>query len=427
MQTRSQGYPLLLFLLLSLVLLALVMAALASSARAASGDVTAGKAIYTRLCLGCHGADGRGGRMGGMLRVTPRNLADPTYMHTRSSSQLFRVIKHGGTAAGLSSAMPAFGGQLSDEEIRHTLAYVGTFSAGATIAAGSTPSEEGVRPPASAALHLTQLRLSIWPEYDDPRVLVMFRGVMAPSEALPTQLYLPIPKGAEVIGAGMISAQDEMLLHPHRVIPGDTSDRLEINLPAPHFFAEFYYDPWTQAGDEKHFTFTFASPYPLAQLEVDIQQPHAATNFVTEPETLRQDVDAQGNRFYRYTYRDLAPGDTKTFSVSYVKTTPQPSVSKRQPAPSPNTVSSQPTNTRNAALGLLAGVVVLYAGGAFLWTGYRRRRQAVAPATPLSGPAPGEPTASLSGSNFCSNCGQKLQPAFVFCPGCGQPTQGVKP
>src|SRR4029434_10858064 len=56
----------------------------------ATGDAQAGKAIYERSCVGCHGRTGQGGRMAAMLAVPPRNLADQAYMGTRSDQQLFR-------------------------------------------------------------------------------------------------------------------------------------------------------------------------------------------------------------------------------------------------------------------------------------------------------------------------------------------------
>src|SRR5262249_43749929 len=192
------------------------------------------KAIYERLCLGCHGPTGQGGRMVSMLAVPPRNLADPAYMGTRSDQQLFAVISQGGTALGLSAAMTAFGDQLAEQQIWDIVAYLRTLAAPSTTASASSP---GPTPPAGsvaeAHLMMARLRLSIWPEYDDPRVLIMWRGEMAPRQAFPAHITLPLPKGAEIVGAGMISDQNELLLHPYEVVPGDTQDNLQLNLPVP--------------------------------------------------------------------------------------------------------------------------------------------------------------------------------------------------
>ena len=151
--------------------------------------------------------------MAGMLPVPPRNLADAAYMQGRSAEHLFVVIKDGSAAAGLSNAMPGFGGELGDEDVRNTVAYVQTLAAAQPAAPARAESETpAAEPPAD--LRITRLQLSIWPEYDDPRVLLIIRGELADGAAFPTHVTLPIPKNAELIGAGMISELGELLLHP---------------------------------------------------------------------------------------------------------------------------------------------------------------------------------------------------------------------
>jgi hypothetical protein len=270
---------------------------------------------------------------------------------------------------------------------------------------------------------MAYLRLSLWPEYDDPRVLVMMRGEMMPASAFPTYITLPIPKQAELIGAGLISAQNELLLHPHQVLPGETKDTLELNLPAPRFFVELYYDPFTTQRGEKRFTFAFSVPYPVEQLDVDIQKPYEASNFVTEPAPMTHDADDRGGTYYRFSYRDLQTGETKSFTVNYSKTSDQPSVPKPQP-PASAVAPLPPMNKTLVAFGLLAGVTVLYAGGMFFWKGYWRRREPVPSVQRHANAASAMSVLSL-GPNFCAACGRKLQPEYAFCPGCGRSLLGA--
>lgn len=418
MQTHTLG---------CLFLVALVSFPAVSLGTPEPGDAEAGKVIYERLCVSCHGLDGRGGRMARMLSVTPRNLADQASMQKRSAPQLFGVIKHGGVAQGLSADMPAFGNQLTDQDIWDTIAYVGTLVTVADVAADSTPAERPLMRPDTTDLRMVHLRLAIWPEYDDPRVLVMLRGEMVASSAFPTHITLPIPKEAEVIGAGMVSAQDELLLHPHQVIPGEMNDTLELNLPAPRFFVELYYNPFATRDVEKRFTYTFTAPYPIEQLEVDIQKPYEATNFVTEPQAMKRDTDSRGGEYHRFTYQDITAGESQAFTIAYAKTSDRPSVSKQQAAPSAEPPSPAPMNNTMVAFGLLAGVALLYAGGAFFWKGYQRRRETVTPVQERrSQPqATRQSSDQLLESSYCSNCGRKLQSEHAFCPGCGQSLHSV--
>ena len=380
-------------------------------------DPTAGKAIYERLCVSCHGADGRGGRMARMLPVPPRNLADPTYMQSRSAEHLFVVIKDGSAAAGLSNAMPGFGSQLDDQDIRNTVAYVQTLAE----AQPAPPAQAEAEPPAD--LRIARLQLSIWPEYDDPRVLLIVRGELAPGAAFPTQVTLPVPKDAELIGAGMISELGELLLHPHRVIPGDASDSLEITLPSPGFFAELYFDPFEASGDAKRFGYTFEAPYPINQFDVDIQMPYTASEFSTEPPAMAQETEGRDTTYHRFAYRDVAAGQPTTFTVSYVKTDPQPSVPKAGSPPAADSPAARgPQDRLLIYFGILAGVTAAYVLGTLLWIAYRRRR--AGPASPETQPLPltapsVPPPAAPAAANFCSHCGRALDADYAFCPGCG--------
>ena len=390
-------------------------------------DTAAGKAVYERLCVACHGADGRGGRMARMLPVPPRDLADPTYMQSRSAEHLFVVVKDGSAAAGLSDAMPGFGSQLDDQEIRNTVAYVQTLAK----AQPAPPAQEGTETPAAeppADLRIARLQLSIWPEYDDPRVLLIMRGELASGVAYPTHVTLPIPKGAELIGAGMISELGELLLHPHRVIPGDASDTLEITLPSPRFFAELYYDPFETSGDTKRFSYTFTAPYPITQFDVDVQKPYAASEFVTEPPAMAQETEGRDTTYHRFTYRDVAAGQPTAFAVSYVKTDPQPSVPKADGTPDGSPAARGPQDRMLIYFGILAGVTAAYVLATLLLAVYRRRRAATAPPEvqplPLTTPSLPPPVAPAAVANFCSQCGHALDADYAFCPGCGHAVRG---
>jgi mono/diheme cytochrome c family protein len=399
------------------------LSAVPSTALAALGDAEAGKSIYERHCVSCHGADGRGGSMARMLPVTPRNLADRSYMQTRSADQLFAIVKQGGAAQGLSNAMPGFAQQLTDEQIHATVAYLRTLSA--TSGAASPPSAAApAAAPSSADLRIVRMRLSIWPEYDDPRVLILIRGEAAPASAFPTTITLPVPKHAELIGAGLISEQNTLLNHPYQLVPGDAHDTLELNLPVPRFFVEWYHDPYTTTGraSEKQFTYSLRLPYPLDQLAVDIQQPYEATDFRTDPQAEQQSTGAQGGVFHQFSYSDLQPSQDVTFTITYVKTTDRPSVQKQQAnagASPPSTVWGNPTTL---AFAILAGVTAIYASGAVLWRHYRQRHETAAATAPPPRSVAATPALPHT-ANFCSSCGRKLQPNDAFCAGCGRSLQ----
>jgi cytochrome c6 len=76
---------------------------------ASGGDAAAGASVFAENCAGCHGETGEGGAAGPDLREMP--------LAQTESGTVEQVTNGGG-------AMPAFGGQLSEEEISDVAAFV---------------------------------------------------------------------------------------------------------------------------------------------------------------------------------------------------------------------------------------------------------------------------------------------------------------
>lgn len=93
------------------------------------GDARRGRRVYENRCANCHGPRGEGnGPLADDLVVKPRDLTRKAYMRKLSRAHLYRVVHDGGESVGLSSAMPAWGDKLSEEELADVLAYVRIFS-----------------------------------------------------------------------------------------------------------------------------------------------------------------------------------------------------------------------------------------------------------------------------------------------------------
>ncbi|MDH5230534.1 MAG: cytochrome c [Gammaproteobacteria bacterium] len=79
-----------------------------------AGDPVVGKNIYTRHCMGCHGASGAG-----MMPGLP-NFSRGEQLF-KSDNELMDTVRNG------NGVMPSFGGLISEEEIRDVVAYLRTF------------------------------------------------------------------------------------------------------------------------------------------------------------------------------------------------------------------------------------------------------------------------------------------------------------
>ena len=83
------------------------------------------KANWTNNCAQCHGATGKGDtKMGKMLNAM--DLTDPKKQASFTDAQAATAIKDGIKQNG-KTTMKAFGGKLTDDEIKALVAYVRTL------------------------------------------------------------------------------------------------------------------------------------------------------------------------------------------------------------------------------------------------------------------------------------------------------------
>ena len=82
--------------------------------------------LYYAYCVQCHGEDGRGSWRASLFLLRPGDLANPA-VAAQPDRYLFDIIKHGGASIGR-PGMPAFGAQLSDDDIKLLVEYVRQLS-----------------------------------------------------------------------------------------------------------------------------------------------------------------------------------------------------------------------------------------------------------------------------------------------------------
>jgi len=95
---------------------------------AITGDPTRGKVVFQQSCFLCHGVDAKGnGYLAASLPVQPANLTSCRIVSEDPVEMIEGVVRHGGAWAGLSPAMPAWEGTLTDQQIADVASYVKTL------------------------------------------------------------------------------------------------------------------------------------------------------------------------------------------------------------------------------------------------------------------------------------------------------------
>jgi mono/diheme cytochrome c family protein len=104
---------------------------LSSTEVEAAPDLEAGRRTFENICAACHGVDGRPDPSNPVVQALdpkPADLSDPLFNSREPAADWHIVVTHGGPALGLSAAMPAQAGTLSEQDIEDVVAYAKTLA-----------------------------------------------------------------------------------------------------------------------------------------------------------------------------------------------------------------------------------------------------------------------------------------------------------
>ncbi|MFQ5576625.1 MAG: zinc ribbon domain-containing protein [Anaerolineae bacterium] len=299
---------------------------------------------------------------------------------------------------------------------------------------------------AQPEVRLSNLFIQIWPEYDRPETLVIYRGNVADSVPLPVTLTFQLPAGTETMHAVAVFNQSGALVNnPYTLTPAADSVELSFTLDRPEFQFE-YYDPKIviKNGVERNVNFSVAVPYAIANLQLELQQPPEAdaVQLAPPPDNVRTGNDQF--IYHNYRQQDLPPGAPILITGSYTKPTDSLAVELQlgisQPAAAPESPAGGQglTATLGYVLVGLGVAALLAAGGFWYYTNRRpaaqtqtrrpaRSKRAVKAAKTArarqSRPATqsAQPASPAAESKYCHSCGASYKPQARFCHKCGAP------
>jgi len=290
------------------------------------------------------------------------------------------------------------------------------------LAARATPSLAQ-----SPGLAIDQASLRLWPEYDDPGLLVIFSGTFTGTTAFPQQVAFPLPDGARGIQATTITANGDLLSQPWQIVDG----KLTYTLPGPAFQIEFYLDR-PASGNQRDINYALETAYAITNLEITLQQPARATGFSATPQPERSVQGSDGFTYYAINRANVAAGAKLPINMRYTKSDQGVSVAQAQlnpttPIPAPGTASSgAPASGQTQWLPIL--LIGLGVGGMAAAIGFwflrARPADKLAPAAVRKRPASQQKANASGKAVFCTQCGRQLTAADRFCANCGAPRKG---
>lgn len=279
---------------------------------------------------------------------------------------------------------------------------------------------------AQAPATLSNLEVDLWPEYDRPGVLVIYRITLPSNVSLPTDLTLRIPTAAGEPNAVAAKQPDGSLLNAayERVVNGEWAD-ITLTATMPEIQME-YYDPGiTRNGNTRTFAYRWLGDYDVQSFQVQVQQPKDATNLTTSPALGSGVTQGDGLVYYTSNIGQLPAGQSFDITVNYDKASDELTAANMQVQPSAPVVDTAMgwRSQIQAALPwglLILGIVLLVGGGVWYWQSGKRKEQSQQPRRHRrSTPATGEPEPASGQGVYCHSCGKRAGPNDRFCRACG--------
>jgi len=267
---------------------------------------------------------------------------------------------------------------------------------------------------AQSAVAFEKLDIQFWPDYDRPSVLVIYNFIVSADTSLPAQVRIRMPAGAQLFAV----ARDEngSLINVEHDLPQQVGNYslLVFSVVDRSLHRVEFYVPYVQQEQKRTFIYTWPGDYPVASLQLILQEPVGVTDLMTEPPMTNLGPGPDGFTYHSLTAQDVKEGESLSFKASYYSKNSALSTERPQFSdtlePSLSFVSFLPW-----ILGGL-GVALILAGGVWYWlsgrsggdlSGHARKRH--------SSQVEDEPAESV----YCSQCGKRAQPGDRFCRACG--------
>jgi hypothetical protein len=270
---------------------------------------------------------------------------------------------------------------------------------------------------AQSEIHLSLLSVDIWPEYDQPAVLMIYRVTLAPGTTLPANLVIRIPSNAQINAVaimdpanGLVNAPYENTIQGKWAVVKLTTNSLQVQVE--------YYAPLVKDGTVRHILFEWAGDYSVDMLEANFLEPFGAESVSISISPVDSNPGQDGLTNYHIQKANLVEGEVFSLTIDYKRQTDDLNISSLpvQAASTPGLDTPGRVSMTGILPWLLAGIgvllIVVGVVGFFAWqrggqVSANRKKHIKRNAE------------SEDEFIYCHQCGKRAHPGDVFCRTCG--------
>jgi len=268
---------------------------------------------------------------------------------------------------------------------------------------------------AQSEIKLAGIQVQLWPEYDQPSMLVIYDFQVSTSTALPSTVNIRIPKDAKLSAVAQTAANG--LVNAEYDGPTTVGDWQVVGVKISElatYHVEFY-EPLSRTGTTRQFAYLWPGDYAADDFSVSVREPADITQISSVP-AMPETKGKDGATYLQNDFGTQPLGQQFTLNLTYVKTSDALGVPQQNVQPSVPLSSDTPgrvmfSNYLPYILGAL-GVILIFGGVFYFWRSSRRGSQ-VRKRHPAQTENEGE------SDIYCHQCGARARTADRFCRVCG--------
>ncbi len=275
-----------------------------------------------------------------------------------------------------------------------------------------------------------QMVIEIWPEYDRPDALVIYRIQLADDVSLPAQVSLLIPRRVGEPFSVAFQDMDGLLynLQYTKEVQGNFI-KLVLSTPTAGLQVEYYDPDLSSEGEKRQYRFEWGADYPINNLSIAIQQPVNASDMQILPSFGPGVLKEDGFTYFVSNVGKVNAGQKIAVEMSYSKPDDELSAGPLPVQAAQPLDEDTPGRTRSNELlpWILGGIGLVLLVGGFSW--FRLTRSQASPAADSrrrhrAASARRTEEVTEADAVYCHQCGRRAAPGDLFCRTCGARLRG---
>lgn len=268
---------------------------------------------------------------------------------------------------------------------------------------------------AQAGVALDTLTVQLWPEFDQPAMLVIYDFTLAEGTSLPLNINLRIPVEANLIAVAYAPSGNLLNVPYPEPFEEDGWQVVTVTIDTNAIYHIEYYAPLERADAQREYLYIWPGDYAVRSFNVSVKIPVDTTEYITDPQMRETISPDNGHTFLEWGTGNLQAGEQLPIRLTYIKTSDRLSVSDQ---PLETGIVDESTQGRISLSNYLPyilaglGILLILTGGLYFWQTSKGR-----PGPRLRHRV--RETEAVGAEIYCHQCGKRAQPADRFCRTCG--------